>query len=51
MVEAGQRLGSALPSVRDAAQATLDMLTKLSPEVEFGLKLAGKRALIQKTSA
>jgi hypothetical protein len=55
VTEAGQRLESALGSVRDAAQATLDTLTKLSPEtveVEFGIKLAGEAgALIAKTSA
>jgi Trypsin-co-occurring domain 1 len=54
VVEAGQRLESALVSVREAAQATLDALTKLSPEtveVEFGIKLAGEAgALIAKTS-
>jgi hypothetical protein len=47
-MEAGQRLGSALPSMRDAAQATLDTLTKLSQEIvemEFGLKLAGRRGV------
>jgi Trypsin-co-occurring domain 1 len=55
VVDAGQRLESALASVRKAAQATLDTLTKLSPEtveVEFGIKLAGEAgALIAKTSA
>ena len=55
VLDAGQRLESALASVRDAAQATLDTLTKLSPEtveVEFGIKLAGEAgALIAKTSA
>ena len=55
VLEAGQRLESALVGVRDAAQATLDTLTKLSPEtveVEFGIKLAGEAgALIAKTSA
>jgi hypothetical protein len=55
VVEAGQRLESALASVREAAQAALDTLTKLSPEmveVEFGIKLAGEAgALIAKTSA
>ena len=55
IAEAGQRLESALASVRDAAQATLDALTKLSPEsveVEFGIKLAGEAgAMIAKTSA
>ena len=49
------RLESALGGVRDAAQATLDTLSKLSPEtveVEFGIKLAGEAgALIAKTSA
>jgi hypothetical protein len=54
IVEAGLRLESALASVRDAAQATLDAFTKLSPEtveVEFGIKLAGEAgALIAKTS-
>jgi hypothetical protein len=55
VVEAGQRLESALASVREAAQATLDVLSGLSPEaveVEFGIKLAGEAgALIAKTSA
>ena len=55
VAEAGQRLESALASVREAAQATLDTLTQLSPEtveVEFGIKLAGEAgALIAKTSA
>lgn len=55
VVEAGQRLESALDSVREAAQATLETLGKLSPqtvEVEFGIKLAGEAgALIAKTSA
>lgn len=55
VLQAGQRLESALGSVRDAAQATLDTLTKLSPEtveVEFGIKLAGEAgAMIAKTSA
>jgi Trypsin-co-occurring domain 1 len=55
VMEAGQRLESALASVRDAAQATLDTLTKLSPEtveVEFGIKLAGEAgALIAKASS
>lgn len=55
VVEAGQRLESALASVRDAARATLDTLTKLSPdrvEVEFGIKLAGEAgAMIAKASA
>lgn len=54
IVEAGLRLESALAGVRDAAQATLDAFTKLSPEtveVEFGIKLAGEAgALIAKTS-
>jgi hypothetical protein len=55
VLNAGERLESALASVRAAAQATLDTLTKLSPEtveVEFGIKLAGQAgALIAKTSA
>ena len=55
VVEVGQRLESALGSVRDAARATLDALTKLGPEtveVEFGIKLAGEAgAMIAKTSA
>ena len=55
VLEAGQRLESALASVRDAAQAALDAMSKLSPEtveVEFGIKLAGEAgALIAKTSA
>jgi NTP-dependent ternary system trypsin peptidase co-occuring protein len=54
VLDAG-RLESALGGVRDAAQATLDTLSKLSPEtveVEFGIKLAGEAgALIAKTSA
>ena len=41
--------------MRDAAQAALDAMSKLSPEtveVEFGIKLAGEAgALIAKTSA
>ena len=44
IAQAGQRLKSALASVYDAAQATLESLSKLSPEtveVEFGIKLAG----------
>ena len=55
VLKAGQTLESALGSVRDAAKAALDALTKLSPEtleVEFGIKLAGEAgALIAKTSA
>jgi len=55
VLEAGQRLESALASVREAARATLDALAKLSPEtveVEFGVKLAREAgALIAKTSA
>jgi len=55
VLEAGQRLESALGSVRDAAQAALDAMSKLSPEtveVEFGIKLAGEAgALIAKASA
>ena len=55
VLEAGQRLESAMGSVRDAAQATLDAFKKLSPEtveVEFGIKLAGEAgALIAKASA
>ena len=55
VAQAGQRLESALGSVRDAAQATLHALAKMSPEtveVEFGIKLAGEAgALIAKTSA
>jgi len=55
VLEAGQRLESALASVRDAAQAALEAMSKLSPEtveVEFGIKLAGEAgALIAKASA
>jgi Trypsin-co-occurring domain 1 len=55
VLEAGQRLESALGSVRDAAQAALDAMSMLSPEtveVEFGIKLAGEAgALIAKASA
>ena len=55
IVEAGQRLESALGSVVEAAQATLDALKKLSPDtvqVEFGIKLAGEAgAMIAKASA
>ena len=54
VVEAGQRLESALAGVRKAAQATLDTLTELAPEtleLEFGIKLTGEAgALIAKTS-
>ena len=55
VLEAGPRLEAALGSVRDAAQAALDAMSRLSPEtveVEFGIKLAGEAgALIAKTSA
>jgi len=55
VLEAGQRLESALGSVRDAAKATLREMRKLSPdavEVEFGIKLAGEAgAMIAKASA
>jgi hypothetical protein len=55
VLEAGQRLEAALGSVRDAAQAALEAMSKLSPEtveVEFGIKLAGEaEALIAKASA
>lgn len=55
VLEAGQRLEAALGSVRDAAQAALEAMSKLSPEtveVEFGIKLAGEAgALIAKASA
>jgi hypothetical protein len=55
VLEAGQRLESALGSVRDAAKATLREMSKLSPdavEVEFGIKLAGEAgAMIAKASA
>jgi hypothetical protein len=55
VLEAGQRLESALGSVREAAQAALEAMSKLSPEtveVEFGIKLAGEGgALIAKASA
>ena len=55
VLKAGQSLESALGSVREAAQAALDAMSKLSPEtveVEFGIKLAGEAgALIAKASA
>ena len=55
VVVVGEQLESALGSVRDAAQATLNTLKKLEPktlEIEFGIKLAGEAgALIAKTSA
>jgi hypothetical protein len=55
VLDTGQRLESALASVRKAAQVTLDTLTRLSPEtveVEFGIKLAGEAGgLIARTSA
>jgi Trypsin-co-occurring domain 1 len=55
VLEVGQQLEVALKSVRDAAQATLSTLKKLSPdalELEFGIKLAGEAgAMIAKTSA
>lgn len=54
IVEAGRRLEDALASVRDAANASLKVLSKLSPdaiEIEFGIKLAGEAgALIAKAS-
>lgn len=55
VLEAGRRLESALGSVRDAAEAALHEMRKLSPdgvEVEFGIKLAGEAgAMIAKASA
>ena len=55
VLEAGQRLESALDSVGAAAKATLHEMKKLSPgavEVEFGIKLAGEAgAMIAKASA
>ncbi len=55
VVEAGRRLTEALGSVRDAAQASMEMLQTLSPgrlELEFGVKLAGEAgAIIAKTAA
>ena len=55
VLKAGQSLESALDSVRDAARAALDAMSKLSPEtveVEFGIKLAGEAgAMIAKASA
>jgi hypothetical protein len=54
VVEAGRRLEDALASVRDAASASLKVLSTLSPdamEIEFGIKLAGEAgALIAKAS-
>jgi hypothetical protein len=55
VVEAGRRLTEALSSVRDAAQASMNVLRTLSPdglEMEFGVKLAGEAgAIIAKTAA
>ena len=55
VVEAGRRLTEALSSVRDAAQASMNVLHTLSPdglEMEFGVKLAGEAgAIIAKTAA
>ena len=55
VVEAGQRLTEALGNVRDAAQASMNVLQTLSPdglELEFGVKFAGEAgAIIAKTSA
>lgn len=55
VVEAGHRLTEALGSVRDAAQASMEVLQTLSPgriELEFGVKLAGEAgAIIAKTAA
>jgi hypothetical protein len=55
VVEAGQRLAEALGSVRDAAQASMEVLQMLSPgriELEFGVKLAGEAgAITAKTAA
>jgi hypothetical protein len=55
VVEAGRRLEDALVSVRDAAQASLNVLRRLSPdtiEVEFGIKLSGEvGAIISKASS
>ena len=52
--EAGRRLTEALGSVRDAAQASIEVLQTLSPdglELEFGVKLAGEAgAIIAKTA-
>jgi hypothetical protein len=42
VLEAGQRLGSALGGVRDAAQAALSTLSPETVEMEFGIKLAGR---------
>jgi len=49
VVEAGQRLTEALGSVRDAAQASMEVLQTLSPgriELEFGVKLVGEAGAI-----
>jgi len=55
VMEAGRRLTDALDSVRDAAQASVNVLRTLSPdglEMQFGVKLAGEAgALIAKTAA
>jgi hypothetical protein len=54
VIEAGRQLKDALASIENAANVTLDVLRKMSPdsiEVEFGIKLAGEAgALIAKAS-
>jgi hypothetical protein len=54
VVEAGQRFGDALASVRGAAKAALEALITLSPhglDLEFGVKLTAESgALIAKTA-
>lgn len=55
VVEASRRLTEALGGVRDAAQASIQVLRTLSPdglELEFGVKLTGEAgAIIARTAA
>jgi hypothetical protein len=55
VIEASQRLGEALQTVRSAAKAALEALKTLSPaglELEFGVKLTAESgALIARTAA
>src|SRR3712207_3179378 len=55
VLDAGRRLTDALGSVRDAAEASVQVLHTLSPdglELEFGVKLTGEAgAIIARTAA
>jgi hypothetical protein len=55
VLAAGKRLTDALDGVREAAEASMRVLSRLSPEtleLEFGVKLSGEAgALIAKTAA